>query len=169
MDLQEIALFLLCSCGKVTPGCSWVWLAQFSRFISTRVVFFYLMKRSTTSSSDLTSSSSVPEIQSTASVFSLTKMVFDIVVHIISGEKESSLYIYLYIYWSMSVACLILIDWFVSFVFKKHILTDWLINWSIIEQYISPQQASQFNIIHVAGQVMHWNVLLIRREIVRHR
>ncbi len=66
------------------------------------------MKRSTASSSDLTSSSSVPEIQSTASVFSLTKMVFDIVVHIISGEKESSLYISLYIL--VHVCCLFDID-----------------------------------------------------------
>ncbi len=63
------------------------------------------MKRSTTSSSDLTASSSVPEIQSTASVFSLTKMVFDIVVHII---KESSLYISLYIL--VHVCCLFDID-----------------------------------------------------------
>lgn len=70
-----------------------VWLAQFSKLISSRELsFFNLMKRYTTASSDFTCSSSVPEIQTTAFAFWITKMDLDIVLHMtdIWGKRVQS-------------------------------------------------------------------------------
>lgn len=44
MDLQEIPHFLLCSCDKVTPGCSCLMSSVLQANFFQRVVFFYVMK-----------------------------------------------------------------------------------------------------------------------------